>query len=171
MKNPQGLDPMSRLADLLWYERQLMEFLLFKLVSANLMLNADERRFVPPAMAEVEKVIDEIRRIEAERDTAVRDVADDVGVQPTQVSLTYLVEHAPPRLRGVFEDHRVGFMDLTSEIEDITKENRRLATIGLSGIRGAFSLLEPGEGNATYDASGRPTSKPAFVARRVNEVL
>jgi hypothetical protein len=171
MNPQQGLDPMSRLADLLWYERQLLEFLLFKLVSANLMLNADERRFVPPAMAEVEKVIDEIRRIETERDGAVRAVGSGLGVQPNLVSLAYLVQHAPSRLRGVFEDHRVGFMELTTEIEDITKENRRLVTIGLSGTRGAFSLLEPGEGNATYDATGRPTSKPAIVARRVTEVL
>ena len=171
MNAQPDFDPMSRLADLLWYERQLMEFLLFKLVSANLMLNADERRFVPPAMAEVEKVIDEIRRIESSRDGAVHEIAVALGVQPEQVSLAYLVDHAPPKLRAVFEDHRTGFMELTAEIENVTKENRRLATIGLSGIRGAFSLLEPNEGKATYDASGKPTSKPAFVARRVNEVL
>lgn len=58
-----GSEHISQLADVLWYERQLMEFLLFKLVTANLMLNADERRFVAPSIAEVERVMDEIRRV------------------------------------------------------------------------------------------------------------
>ena len=52
---------LARLADTLWYERRLLEYLLFKLVSANLVLIADDRRFVGPAVAEVDAVMEQIR--------------------------------------------------------------------------------------------------------------
>ncbi len=55
---------MAELADTLWYERRLLEYLLFKLVSANLVLIADDRRFVGPAIAEVDAVMNEIREAE-----------------------------------------------------------------------------------------------------------
>ena len=62
---------MSQLADTLWYERRLLEYLLFKLVSANLVLIADDRRFVGPAIAEVDAVMAEIRRAEEQRSSAI----------------------------------------------------------------------------------------------------
>jgi len=62
---------MAQLADTLWYERRLLEYLLFKLVSANLVLIADDRRFVGPAIAEVDAVMNEIRRAESQRSAAL----------------------------------------------------------------------------------------------------
>jgi len=170
MTGQPGSEHISQLADVLWYERQLMEFLLFKLVTANLMLNADERRFVAPSIAEVERVMDEIRRVESERDEVVQRVADELNIEPGSVSLSYLAAAAPEALRATFVDHRDGFMELTSEIEKVTRENRRLATVGLSGIRGTFNLLDPGDNNPIYDASGKPSgSGPRSMT--LNEVL
>jgi hypothetical protein len=166
MVNSTGTPNMARLADTLWYERRLLEYLLFKLVSANLVLIADDRRFVGPAVAEVDAVMEEIRRAEAQRSEVVAAVAAEIGVPPAEVGMPFLVEHAPENLRATFEDHRVVFHNLVGEIEVLTKENRRLATVGLDGIQGTLGFA----GGDIYDAAGRATRTPDQPVR-VNRVL
>jgi hypothetical protein len=166
MVNSTGNPNMARLADTLWYERRLLEYLLFKLVSANLVLIADDRRFVGPAVAEVDAVMEEIRKAEQQRSEVVAAVAAELGVPPSEVGLPFLVEHAPENLRATFEDHRVVFHNLVGEIEVLTKENRRLATVGLDGIQGTLGFA----GGDIYDAAGRATRTPDQPVR-VNRVL
>lgn len=157
---------MSELAETLWYERGLLEYLLFKLVSANLVLIADDRRFVGPAIAEVDAVMSEIRRAEEQRSTVVAEVAGDFDVPSSAVGLAFLVENAPDSLRPVFEDHRTRFMELVNEIEVLTKENRRLASVALDGIQGTLGFA----GGDIYDAAGKATRTPDHPIR-VNRVL
>ncbi|MCP4309110.1 MAG: flagellar protein FlgN [bacterium] len=157
---------MATLADTLWYERRLLEYLLFKLVSANLVLIADDRRFVGPAIAEVDAVMAEIRRAEDQRSEVVSAVASEWSVPPKSVGLEFLVENAPESLRPTFEDHRLVFMDLVGEIEILTRENRRLATVALDGIQGTLGFA----GGDIYDAAGRATRTPDQPIR-VNRIL
>jgi len=147
---------MAELADTLWYERRLLEYLLFKLVSANLVLISDDRRFVGPAIAEVDAVMAEIRRAEEQRSDVVADVAKEFAVAPSMVGMEFLVDNAPDALRAVFEDHQRVFMNLVNEIEHLTKENRRLATVALDGIQGTLGFA----GGDIYDATGRATRTP-----------
>jgi hypothetical protein len=135
---------MAELADTLWYERRLLEYLLFKLVSANLVLIADDRRFVGPAIAEVDAVMNEIRKAEAQRSSVVAGVAEEFAVAPSSV----------------------GFMGLVNEIEALTRENRRLATVALDGIQGTLGFA----GGDIYDAAGKATRTPDHPLR-VNRVL
>ncbi|HHC08780.1 MAG TPA: flagellar protein FlgN [Actinobacteria bacterium] len=164
---------LGRLADVLWYERRLMEFLLFKLVAANLMLEADEQRFIGPALAEVERVIAEIRSTEEERAELIAELAELEGTDPAAITLAHLALEAPEELRSVFEDHRARFLELTGEIEAVTRENRRLATLGLGGIRATFGMLEgPTTAPTRYDAAGRPREDRLPVPpARIDEVL
>ena len=157
---------MSELADTLWYERGLLEYLLFKLVSANLVLIADDRRFVGPAIAEVEAVLKEIRRAEEQRSLVVAKVAEEYDVPHRAVGLAFLAENAPNSLRAVFEDHQTRFMDLVNEIETLTKANQRLARVALDGIRGTLGFA----GGDIYDAAGRATRTPDHPLR-VDQVL
>jgi hypothetical protein len=157
---------MAELADTLWYERRLLEYLLFKLVSANLVLIADDRRFVGPAIAEVDAVMAEIRRAENQRSEVVAAVAAELDVPTSAVGLAFLVDHAPDSLRATFEDHRIVFMDLVGEIEVLTKENRRLATVALDGIQGTLGFA----GGDIYDSAGRATRTPDHPVR-VNRVM
>ncbi len=166
MVTSTGSAHMAELADTLWYERRLLEYLLFKLVSANLVLIANDRRFVGPAIAEVDAVMAEIRRAEEQRSDVVADVAREWSVLPSAVGLTFLVEHAPDSLRAIFEDHRAVFMHLVGEIEMLTNENRRLATVALDGIQGTLGFA----GGEIYDAAGRATRTPDQPLR-VNRVL
>jgi hypothetical protein len=157
---------MAQLADTLWYERRLLEYLLFKLVSANLVLIANDRRFVGSAIAEVEAVMAEIRKAEGLRSEVVAAVARECNVPAPAVGLAFLVESAPDSLRATFEDHRVTFQQLVGEIEVLTKENRRLATVALDGIRGTLGFA----GGDIYDAAGRATRTPDQHVK-VNRVL
>jgi hypothetical protein len=157
---------MSELADTLWYERGLLEYLLFKLVSANLVLIADDRRFVGPAIAEVEAVMAEVRRAEEQRSSMVAEVAREYNVPPSAVGLDFLVTNAPDSLRPVFEDHKTKFMSLVNEIEVLTRENRRLAKVALDGIRGTLGFA----GGDIYDAAGKAMRTPDHPLR-VDQVL
>ena len=157
----QAHSTVHELVDTLWFERRLLEFLLFKLVSANLVLSADDWRFVAPAIAEVERVVQEVRQAEADRAGLLSEVASEWNVGPHQLTLAYLAEHAPPELKSDLEDHRDAFMQLVNEIEELTRENRRLATVGIDGIRETLGLSQ----TVTYDAAGRRGQRPASATR------
>ncbi len=158
---------MAQLADTLWYERRLLEYLLFKLVSANLVLIADDRRFVGPAIAEVDAVMAEIRRAEDQRGDVVGAVAQEWNVPPRSVGLEFLVENAPESLRPTFEDHCMVFMELVGEIEILTRENRRLATVTLDGIQGTLGFTLGGLGVI----GARTNQIETAIARSADDVL
>jgi hypothetical protein len=157
---------MAKLADTLWYERRLLEYLLFKLVSANLVLIADDRRFVGPAIAEVDAVMNEIRKAEEQRSSVVAGVAEELAVPPSAVGLAFLADNAPESLRPIFEDHQATFMSLVNEIEALTRENRRLATVALDGIQGTLGFA----GGDIYDSAGKAMRTPDHPIR-VNRAL
>jgi hypothetical protein len=156
----------DELIDTLWLERRILEHLLFKLVLANLMLGADDRRFIPKALGEVEHVVEGMRRIEAERDRIVHAAAEQWHVPAQSLTLGYLATKGPEALRTSFEEHRVAFLELVSEIDAVTRENRRLASVSLDGIRSTLGLAEP----LTYDAAGR-RGRTDGAESRVERVL
>ncbi len=167
MVTSSGNARMAQLADTLWYERRLLEYLLFKLVSANLVLIADDRRFVGPAIAEVDAVMAEIRRAEDQRGDVVGAVAQEWNVPPRSVGLEFLVENAPESLRPTFEDHCMVFMELVGEIEILTRENRRLATVTLDGIQGTLGFTLGGLGVI----GARTNQIETAIARSADDVL
>ena len=145
-----------QLADTLWYERRLLEFLLFKLVSANLVLTSGDHRFVTPAIAEVERVMDAVRTAEMDRHRVVEQAARALAIPVESLTLSHLATSGPEALRDDFEEHRTGFMELVNEIEALTRENRRLASVNLDDLRETLGL----GGNLTYDAAGRRGAMP-----------
>jgi hypothetical protein len=69
MESSDSRNAVEELVDTLWLERRLLEFLLYKLVQANLMLTAGNSRFVQPALREVDQVIERVRHAESYRGT------------------------------------------------------------------------------------------------------
>lgn len=171
MTTKSASERLRELTERLWTERHLLEFLLFKLVSARLILAADARRFVAPAMAEVEHVVEKIRLAELGRSLAVAQVAEEWGVAAEEVTLSYLATNAPEPYRSLFEDHRDAFLKLAAEIEEATLENRRLATAGLANIRENLGLLvaEPDE-TVTYAPNGQRSAAPV-APRKLDRAL
>ena len=154
----------------LWVERHLLEFLEFKLVAAKLFLGADVRRFVAAALSEVEHVVEQVRMAEIGRGIAVARVAEDWQVPAERVTLGYLVSHAPEPAGQVFAEHREAFLKLTTEIEDLTVENRLMAQTALDHIRQTIDVLVGAEVGTTYGATGRRADIQA-APRRLDRVV
>lgn len=149
---------LEALADTLWAERHVVEFLLYKLTVAKLLLVADERRFVSAALSEVEQVVARLRDAEDRRQAALAAVAAEWRRPAADVTLSVLAEETAEPMRGVFDDHRKGFLELSLEIEETAAENRRLATGSLNSIQEALDALTGTAAGPTYTASGRAQS-------------
>lgn len=149
---------LEALADTLWAERHVVEFLLYKLTVAKLLLVADERRFVSAALSEVEQVVGRLREAEERRQAALTAVANEWRRPANEVTLSVLADETSEPMRGVFEDHRKGFLELSVEIEETAAENRRLASGSLNSIQQALGALTGGPQTPTYTATGRTQS-------------
>ena len=143
------------LADTLWQERHMVETLLYRMVTAKLLLAADEHRFVSAAMDEVEAVVDALRGAEQGRMAALVQVADRLEVPVEDLTLAEIARRAPAAMRLVFDDHRQAFLDLTAEIEQTADANRQLASGALGRVRRSLDALAGANPATTYDAAGR----------------
>jgi hypothetical protein len=163
---------LAELAETLAAERNVLDYLVFKLVEARLVLIADEARFIPQAMAEVDAVIAQIRRGESHRQHALVRLARHIGVPPDSLTLARLADSAPEPYGLIFSDYQRQFYDLTTEIERLTHENRRLASQSVSSIRAALSaLIGPAGPVDVYTAAGEHAGAPSVKPLRVDEIL
>jgi hypothetical protein len=170
MARHPATDGMRELIERLWVERHLLEFLEFKLVAAKLFLSADQRRFIAPALGEVEHVIEQVRMAEIGRGLAVARLSQEWDVPAERVTLGYLVDNAPEPAGSIFAEHREAFRTLTNEIEDLSSENRLMAQAALDHIRETIDVLVGAEVGATYGATGR-RSDPQAPPRRLDRVV
>lgn len=147
---------LARLEQTLGHERELLESLLYRLVAAKQILAANEARFVPRALQEVQDAMEDIREAEAMRSKAVDALAAEWGVPAGRLTLGWLASEGPESARPRLQDLRYAFMDLTKEVEQLTQENQRLASANLESIRGTLNMLHRvTEDPGIYDASGR----------------
>lgn len=151
------------LVDQLGRQRQLVEYLLFKLVEAHLLLTSEEAAFVPIALNEIENVLGRIRDEEENREELIARLAEDWKVGRSRITLNYLAERAPEPFQSAFADHRSEFMSLVDEVERMTRENRRLASAGLNRVQAAISGMV--EDASTYSPDGRVEQ---FLSRPVS---
>ena len=162
-------DALRTLLGKLWVERHTLELLAFKLTCAKLIMAGDIRRYVAPALAGVEHVVDKVRVAELDRSIALAQVADDWGVPMSTLTLDYLAQNAPEPARTMFEEHQQSFRLLVAEIEDTALENRKLATSSLRGIQAALDDLMRSEAGATYGATGLREAGP--VSSHISKIL
>lgn len=161
---------LEALADTLWAERHVVEYLLFKLITAKLILAADERRFVTPALDEVERMVTALRSAEVRRASALATVARAWSVNVDALTLSELADRAPEPFGAVFRDHRDAFQSLASEIEATAQENRKLASSSLTHVQETIDALAGPPAGHTYTASGRHDATTTS-ALRLDEVL
>lgn len=170
--NPAQREHLALLAQTLSSERELLELLLFKLVEARLILASDQPRFVPQAMIEVESVIERIRYSESRRGDAVSGLAAAMSLPSDAITLRYLASEAPEPYRTMFEQHRDHFHRLTTEIEQVTLDNRRLATLAVQNITDTLGAIIGQPSFSVYTASGasREAVRPSSPTQ-IDEVL
>lgn len=146
-------------------ERQVVEYLLFKVVTLNLLLAADERRWVEPATAEVDRVTERLRVAEEHRTRALSAVASDWGVPVERLSLARLAKDASPASARSFRELQVAFRTATDEIERVMGENRRLADSGLRNIQMLLDSVAGSDCVDVYTDSGLRQRAPAGPLR------
>lgn len=151
--------------DRLWTERHLLDFLLFKLVAAKLILAADDRRFMSPALAEVEHVIEKLRLAEMERSISVSQLAAEWDVPGDTLTLQKLAERAEEPFGTIFADHRDALLKVAAEIEEVALENRRLASASLTDIQENIGVLMGKPAESTYNDKGRRRLGPTSPRR------
>jgi hypothetical protein len=167
----RALDELSRR---LWDERQVVTHLLFKLTVTRLLLAADERRFVPDALDEVEQAVDLLRAGELAREQALRELAGLWTTDPDRLTLVELARRSPPPFDHTFADHLAAFRELAGEVERTAKENRVLARSDLHLVAGQLDRLTDTPSTVptatTYDATGQLDATTG-VGGRLREVL
>ena len=134
---------MDELARLLGHERRLLELLLFKLVEGRHLLTAGEARFLPYAAAEVERAMERLQEAELRRSVLVHRLAAELELPEEALTMGALARDSLEPYRTIFADHRKAFLALAAEIEDVTRQNRRLAERG--------ALVDAGIAHAVMD--------------------
>jgi hypothetical protein len=132
---------MDELARLLGHERRLLELLLFKLVEGKHLLAAGEARFLPYAAAEVERAMERLQEAELKRSMLVHRLAADLDLPEEALTMSALARDSLEPYRTIFADHRQAFLDLAAEIEDVTRQNRRLAERGSHDVAELMAML------------------------------
>ncbi len=169
---------LSEVSNILWRERQLLQLLLFKLETEQLILSSSRTRFLSDATREVEMVINELKETELLRAIAVDGLAVELGLGPS-ASLRELATVAPAPWDNIFEEHRKAFLEDTQEIFTMAQVNRDLLSSGHRAARDALEwFANGGEKPAAdeapvdaYSAMGTATSQSQSGAKLVDEAL
>jgi hypothetical protein len=158
---------MDELARLLGHERRLLELLLFKLVEGKHLLAAGEARFLPYAAAEVERAMERLQEAELRRSLLVHRLAEDLELPEEALTMSALAKDSLEPYRTIFADHRQAFLDLASEIEEVTRQNRRLAERGSHNVEQLMAMLgQPGPAAPELKLYGPAAGLRPAVAQR-----
>ena len=163
---------LQRLARRLGDEREIVLHLLYRLTVTHLMLAADERRFVPEAIREVEEAVTLLRDGELRRDEALRELAGLWRTDPSELTLAELARRSPPPYDHIFADHLATFRELAAEIEFTAGANRGVVRETLAEVTGQLDQLTGGATTTPtiYDARGQIDAS-APIGGRLREVL
>jgi hypothetical protein len=159
--------PLSRLSEVLWRERHLLELLLFKLEEEQLVLAGGRTRWLSHATREVDNVLDEIRAAELGRAIEADEAARSLGLDPG-ASLSELARVAPAPWDELMRAHRDAFVSLTSEISGMSAGNRQLLAMSHRATQETLASLQSSV--LTYDGTGQSAAQVA-VAQLVDRAM
>jgi hypothetical protein len=141
----------EKLTWVLWKERELLECLLYRLETEELVMSGGRTRWLPNAARDVDEAVRRIRETELLRAVAADEAAAAVGLDPNP-SLGALVDVADEPWRSILAEHREAFSALSDEIVRAAATNRSLIAAGLRAAH--ETLLGVGAGVTTYTADG-----------------
>jgi hypothetical protein len=155
MQNPAGLtdltDPFASLSAILWSERELLESVLFALTQERLILAAGETRWLNRADAQLQAAAEKLRTAEVLRAAELDALTDTLNL-PHEITLGELASIAPEPWPLLLAEHRDALRNLAAEIDEATKQTRRLLSAGAAAI--AETLQSVGTACGGYTASG-----------------
>lgn len=162
---------LEQLLAAVWAERHLLEFLLFKVVSARLLLSAGEHRFLPVVGEEIEDVVRRCREAAAERQKVADTLAAAWDVDTGRIHLGYLAEHAPSPFAAMFSDHRDRLRQVVEEVQATARSNHQLATTTMQDVSRLIGEDAGGQLGTTYNRSGRAQPSKRTGPRQVDGSL
>ena len=145
---------LNDLSALLWREREVLELLLYKLQTQQLMLTTGRTEWLAVAAREVDAVVEVLGQAELHRAIAVEEVGKELNIG-SQPSLRNIAKAAPQPWSDILSDHHKAFLDLASRIETAGGANRDLVRSSQSAALPLLQGLEDGITNSTYEARGR----------------
>ena len=153
---------LPELSAVLWKERHLLELLLFKLETEQLLLASGRSRWLARASGEVEMILGELKHMELERAMATTGAATALGLHG-DVSLRELAEAAPPPWRNLLTEHRSAFLAMTDEVQEMVRTNRELLGRGQRAVHQVLA----GVGTEPFDVVDQMPNGYQTSARRV----
>jgi hypothetical protein len=148
----------AEVSTMLWRERDALQFLLFKLVEEQLIVNSGRTRWLSQANEEIEFALEQLRGTEVLRAAETDAIAEELGL-PSPLTLAELEKAADEPWATLYADHRRALVELVAEVTQVTADNRRLLTAGARAIR--ETLLSVSETVQTYDSRGTKTTSIA----------
>lgn len=140
----------------LWYERELLDLLTFKLEEEQLVLTAGRTRWLSHATREVEQVLERLRAAGLERAAAAAAVAHAWEL-PDDASLRDLADGAPDAAWAeILTAHLAAMTDQTATIRALRDANSQFLRAAARSTQETLATTEPPA--TTYDAQGRPAA-------------
>jgi hypothetical protein len=137
-------EAMNALTGVLDRERRLLEYLLFKVIATQHLLEAGETRFLGWCSSEVEKAAQRVKEAELLRGAIVARVSGELEVTSARPTLRDLVGCSPEPYRAILHDHHAALHGLMDEITTVTAANRELASGGMRLVHDVVELIESG---------------------------
>ncbi len=158
---------LDELSTVLWRERELLETLLYRLETEELVLSGGRSRWVGRASREVEAVVEQLKATDLARAVEADEAARQLGI-PEGSSLLELAQAASSPWDEMLRGHHTALSDITSQISTLSRVNRDLLAASLKATQEA--LLGISDSMQTYTDKGS-TSRKADAAYLLDEAL
>jgi hypothetical protein len=147
-------------------ELVLLERLVFKLSEAELLIRAEESRFLVQIFDEVDAVDANLGALEVARSMLVGDVTAALGLANDTLTLSQLIEYSPDLAVEPLEGLMRRLTDAMNEAADLRERGSRAVIERLDRLTEAVERVEPGVFSQDgYNNQGFMTA-PAVAASR-----
>lgn len=155
---------MEKLSSILWRERELLELLLFRLETQQLVLASGRTRWLAHATRELDELLETIRETDLMRAIAVDEAAAEVGLAPNP-SLGVLADRVDEPWTTLLHDHRLAFLALTREIAERGEASHSLAAAGHRSVQETLASLGSAVEEHPADAAVGDAQRPQLLDR------
>lgn len=158
-------DAVRELITILDREAVAMERVLFRLKGVEVLVAADEHRFLNDAAEELDTAVEGVAALEAMRAMVAGGLADALGAEAGAVTLTDAMRLADDRQRGELLRLQLRLKALHDELDAATQLARDLTLARVAQVRAALErlrgapadrygqdgLIQPGHARAEFD--------------------
>lgn len=152
---------LAELSSILWAERRLLELLVFKLESQQLLLGSGRDRWLPRSSDELEAVLEDLRHTEVLRAMEARAVATELGLAAVGARTSQVEQHQQ-RVEAAIVDSTNGLA--TVESIDLPALTFPTGLVGFAGPQ-RFHLVRWG-GEDSPSSTTTPSPPSARTRRR-----